>query len=73
MTKSRDKFKELAEKRVIRAIKAIRLVGNLANANNYEYDQDDADKIIASFERELKTLKARFATSGKEKIISFNL
>ena len=33
----RDKFLELANKRVSRAIKDIKLVGNLANRKNYEY------------------------------------
>ena len=31
MSKNRDKFVELAEKRVTRALKDIRLIGNLSN------------------------------------------
>ena len=32
------KFKELAEKRVNRALDSIRLIGNLSNRQNYSYD-----------------------------------
>ena len=31
----REKFKKFAEKRVTNALKAISLIGNLANKNNY--------------------------------------
>ena len=48
MARTREKFKELAEKRVIRAVKDLRLIGNLANKNNYVFEPADADKIIAA-------------------------
>ena len=37
MKKSRGKFVELAEKRVNKSIKDLRLIGNLANKTNYDY------------------------------------
>ena len=46
MRNKRQKFIELAESRVNRAIKDIRLIGNLANKNSYEYSEDDARKIV---------------------------
>ena len=38
------KFRELAEKRVTRLINNLRLIGNLANRNNYSYTEDEAQK-----------------------------
>lgn len=55
-----EKFVELANKRVTRAIKDLRLVGNLANRRAYKYDDADAKKIIRALQREVDVLKARF-------------
>lgn len=56
----RERFVTLANKRVTSAILQLRLVGNLANRKNYEYDPEDAKKIIRALQRELDDLKARF-------------
>lgn len=57
---ARMKFVELANKRVTKTIKDLRLVGNLANRRSYKYEETDAKKIIRSLQRELDILKARF-------------
>ena len=44
MKKSSEKFVELAEKRVNKTIKDLRLIGNLANKANYDYENIDAKK-----------------------------
>lgn len=56
----RERFVDLANKRVTSAILQLRLVGNLANRKNYEYDTDDAKKIIRALQRELDSVKTRF-------------
>lgn len=56
----RERFISLANKRVTAAILQLRLVGNLANRKNYEYDPEDAKKIIRALQRELDDLKTRF-------------
>lgn len=66
MARSREKFVELAEKRVTRVIKDIRLVGNLSNKTNYVYTQKDAEKIISVLEKEVKLLRSRFVSGGDE-------
>lgn len=73
MTKSRDRFVDLAQKRVIRAIKDIRLIGNLSNRNNYEYTEEDVNKIINALDLELRNLKNRFKQPGKGEEIVFHL
>jgi hypothetical protein len=69
----RDKFVELAEKRVARAIKDLRLIGNLSNRTNYSYDQRDVQQIISVLQAEIKLLKQRFETSGVSEDVIFKL
>jgi len=71
--KDRDKFVELAEKRVSRAIKDIRLIGNLSNKSNYSYTDEDVRKIIRALEGEVKKLKQRFDSHGASEEIVFKL
>ena len=63
MNNKHDRFVALAEKRVLRAIREIRLVGNLANSHNYEYSHEEAQRVTSTLEQEVKLLKARFASS----------
>ena len=46
MRDKRKKFVELAESRVNRAIKDIRLIGNLSNRSAYEYSEEDIRRIF---------------------------
>lgn len=66
MARSREKFVELAEKRVNRAIKDIRLIANLSNKTNYLYTQKDAEKILNVLDKEVKLLRSRFISGGDE-------
>lgn len=56
----RTRFIALAEKRVSRAIKDLRLIGNLSNRSNYRYTAEDAAKIVRVLRVELDLLKQRF-------------
>jgi hypothetical protein len=56
----REKFVELANKRVTRAIKDLRLIGNLANRRAYVYTESDSKKILKALQRELDIVKGRF-------------
>ena len=58
----REKFVDFAEKRVNKALKAISLIGNLANKNNYRYDEKDVEKILRAIKAETSDLEARFKT-----------
>lgn len=69
----REKFVELAEKRVSRAIKDIRLIGNLSNKGSYSYTEADIRKIHRVLSEELKALKARFETGSGEEPPVFKL
>ncbi len=59
MRDKREKFIELATNRVNRAIKDIRLIGNLSNRSAYEYTDEDMKKIAKTLQRELDHMKVR--------------
>lgn len=73
MRDKRKKFVELAEARVNRAIKDIRLIGNLANKSSYEYTEEDARKIIRALQKELESAKSRFLGDSGGKDTEFKL
>lgn len=56
----RERFVELANKRVNNAIRDLRLIGNLSNRKIYSYTEKDAQKIIRALQKELNDLKSRF-------------
>jgi hypothetical protein len=56
----RERFVDLANKRVTRAIRDLRLVSNLSNRRVYSYTDADAKKIIRALQREVEAVKARF-------------
>lgn len=73
MGAKRAKFVELAVKRVTRAIKDMRLVGNLSNRSAYEYSEDDVKKIVRALQKEVDTVKARFSENGSGSDADFSL
>ncbi len=72
-SKPREKFVELAEKRVTKTLNDIRLIGNLSNKSNYSYTSEDVKKIHATLKKALDNMKIRFETNGEEFQDSFKL
>jgi len=73
MSKNRDKFVELAEKRVTRALKDIRLIGNLSNKTNYFYTDDDVKKILSALRNEVTVLGKKFESTESNHDLLFKL
>lgn len=69
----RQKFVELAERRTVNAIKAIRVIGKLGNKSAYEYTDADVSKIVKALNDEIEALKARMKSSGGKDSIDFKL
>lgn len=69
----RERFVSLANSRVTAAIRQIRLVGNLANKKNYQYDTEEAAKIVRALQRELDELKSKFKGEEKSDSTIFSL
>ena len=64
----RENFVRLAEARVSRALDSIRVIGNLSNRSNYEYDDQDVKKIIKTLQDEVAKVKMQLeAKSGVSK------
>ena len=73
MRDKQSKFVEIAEKRVTRLLKDIRLIGNLSNRNNYTYEAEDVVKIFGAIETEIKTSRKRFDVALASEDKSFKL
>lgn len=67
MRDKRSRFVELGQARVTKAAQMLRLIGNLANPNNYEYSEGDVQKIMSTLDGEMKLLKAKFHTAMSKK------
>jgi hypothetical protein len=69
----RKKFVILAEKRVTRALRDLRLIGNLSNRSNYKYTDEDARKICKVLRDAVEEVKARFERRGDDRSVTFKL
>lgn len=61
----REKFVRLATKRVSNALKAIQLIGNLSNKSNYDYAEEDVQKILKALQEELGACRKKFELALK--------
>jgi hypothetical protein len=69
----RERFVELAEKRMGKALHQIKLISNLADKSNYEYTQEDAEKMISTLHRALEDCELRYRQGGKDEHTVFKL
>lgn len=73
MRDKKQKFVDLAEKRVSRVIKDIRLVGNLSNRSNYVFKDEQVKKIFAAIDAETRAARKRFEGAGSSDDAVFKL
>ncbi len=69
----RGKFVELAQKRVSRALKDIKLIGNLSNRSNYSYTDEDVKKILKALRTAVEEVKGKFERRGDDEGVEFKL
>jgi len=55
-----ERFKKIAVKRVNNILEDFRLLGNCSNKGNYEYTDEEVEKIFSAIEKELKKCKNKF-------------
>lgn len=67
MESKRDKFIRLATKRTQDALNKLRLIGNLSNKNNYDYNEADISKIFSALDKQLRHIKSKFESKGRER------
>lgn len=73
MRDKRAKFVELANKRVTKCIRDLKLVGNLSNRSAYDFSEDDARKIVRALQKEVEAIRGRFADGGGSSNLDFSL
>jgi len=69
----REKFVKLAEARVTRALRDVRLIGNLSNRSAYSYTDDDVRKIFRALQKEFEAARAKFGGDSDSKEQGFRL
>jgi hypothetical protein len=69
----RAKFVELAERRTVNAIRAIRVIGKLGNPFAYEYDEADIKKIVSALTKEVEDVRLRMMKKGSKAAVEFKL
>lgn len=64
-----ERFIRLAEARVNKIIKMVRLLGNLSGSSNYSYTDSQVEQIYAALQTELDKSRKRFAAAktGKKR------
>ena len=73
MKSKREKFIELANKRVTSAIDKMRLIGNLSDKRYYEFTEKDTKQIFDALSKELNSIKTKFISNSKVREREFNL
>jgi uncharacterized protein YpuA (DUF1002 family) len=73
MSTKRSNFVRLAEARVTKALKSIKVIGNLSNKANYDYTDQDINKIVNALQAEINVLKSRFKNKGNSEAVEFKL
>ena len=70
---NRERFVDLAQKRVNKTVNDIRLIGNLSNKTNYSYTEEDVKKIYSALKTALDEMKVKFEIKGSEEKEIFRL
>ena len=73
MTQKRDNFVRLAEARVNRALREIRLIGNLSNRSAYDFEDADVRKVFGALQKGLDAAKSRFADAENGSASAFKI
>lgn len=63
----RERFKRLATLRTNEILKRLKILGNCANRQIYEYTEDDIETIFSAIERKIKEVKTKFYFPKEEK------
>jgi len=64
---ARDRFKRLATLRTNEVLKRLKILGNCANRQVYEYSEKDIETIFSVIEQKIKEVKTKFQFPKEEK------
>lgn len=68
----KDRFKRVASRRVDNTLKSIRSLSKCSNPNNYEYSEEDLNKMVKAIKEEMRTMEALYRKNLTNKKDSFN-
>ena len=63
----RERFKRLATTRTNAVLQKLKVLGNCANRQAYEYSEEEIEKIFSTIDKYLKSLKSKFHFPKEEK------
>ncbi len=63
----RERFKRLATTRTNAVLQKLKVLGNCANRQAYEYSEEEIEKIFSTIDKYLKSLKSKFSFPKEEK------
>ena len=64
----RERFKRLATLRTKNVLRALKVLGNCANSNAYEYSDKEIEMIFSAIEKQLRSVKSKFQSSTRDKV-----
>ena len=70
--KKEDRFKQVASRLVENILKGIRSLSKCSNINNYEYNEEDLNKMVKAIKEELRTMEVQYKKNLKNSTESFN-
>lgn len=73
MRNKRDRFIALAEARTEKALQSVRLLENLSNRSNYEYEPDELDQILRAVEHQVRQLRLAYSKANQGADSGFKL
>ena len=71
--KKRLAFKKLAQSRTNKALDNMKLILNLANTSNYDFEEEDVKKILKALSDGIKSIENRFAEPLQKRSKPFKL
>ena len=63
MSDKKDRFKRVGSRRVDAVIKNLRTLGNCSNSNNYEFTEEEVNKMLRAIKEEVRVVETLFRKS----------
>ena len=63
--RKKEAFSRLAAQRTNNVLERLRILGNCANRQVYDYSEEDVRKIFAAIDKEVRLVKAKFLNSRR--------
>lgn len=67
----KERFKRVASRRVENVLKGIRSIANCSNINNYEYKEEDVNKMVRAIKEEIKIMETLYKKNLKNNSFNF--